>query len=83
MRLWVVKHVVDPTWRLLDSQVPPFCFCHQMIPWDMFSYLRWRSDVPVLEMIIFIFVTVESKIVSEDIAIDLLYLEVNQGTVIW
>ena len=46
------------TGRLLNPKIPPFSFCHQMIPRNQFCQLWQKRHMSVLKLIIFVFITV-------------------------
>lgn len=52
VRLRLVNHVVNPSNTLLNSEVSPLGFGHQMIPWNHFSQRFWKNDVSILVRII-------------------------------
>lgn len=44
-----MNHIVNPAWRLLNTKIPPFCFCHETFIRKIFSNFIWQDDMPALE----------------------------------
>ena len=46
---WFVDHIMDPSLTLLNAEIPPLRFRHQMGFRDQLGYVLGQHDVPVTE----------------------------------
>ena len=47
-----MDHIVDPSLTLLNAELPPFRFRHQMGFRDQLGYVLGQHDMPVLVVLI-------------------------------
>ena len=58
MRLWFMKHVVNPSEALLDPEVPPLGLGHEVGLGDELGEVLGQHHVPVLVLVVSVLVTV-------------------------
>ena len=64
-----MDHIVDPSLTLLNAEVPPFRFRHQMGFRDQLGYVLGQHDMPVFELLVVVFVRIVDLFVGHDCSV--------------
>lgn len=61
-----MDHIVNPSLTLLNTEISPFRFRHQMGFRDQLGYVLGQHDMPVLEFLVVVFVRIVDLFVRHD-----------------